>query len=180
MRFHLPPNLGLDFGSKMAPDHLLWKKKSIQGRQLGHQGASWRLLDAPLGLLLAALGAPWGFWCLSGSPLDCRRGARALRDSKCCDFLWFYQAKVQFLKKNINFTCIRAMLGVCYAGKTPIFKKKHKFYLHNRHLWPALGACHAGKRDDWKQKTHFYMHIRYLTWLWCRQKWCFFLSLCRC
>ena len=41
------------------------------------------------------------------------------------DFLRFYQAKVQFPKKNITFTCITAMSGVCYAGKNAILKKKY-------------------------------------------------------
>ena len=50
------------------------------------------------------------------------------------DFLTFYQAKVQFPTKNITFTCITAMSDACYAGKNAILKKKHNFYLHNRHL----------------------------------------------
>ena len=66
------------------------------------------------------------------------------------DFLRFYQAKVEFSKKNITFTCIRAMAGVCYAGKNAILKKKHQFYLHNRHLGSIPSACYAGKSDDWK------------------------------
>ena len=39
------------------------------------------------------------------------------------DFPWFYQAKLQFPKKNITFTCITAMPGVYYAGKNAILKK---------------------------------------------------------
>ena len=118
-----------------------WLQIIYFGRKRASKVVNWDTKGRPEGswtLLWGSFWQPWerleASWCLSGAPLDCRRGARALRDSIFCDFLWFYQAKVQFLKKNINFTCIRAMLGVCYAGKSPIFKKKHKFYLHNRHL----------------------------------------------
>ena len=40
------------------------------------------------------------------------------------DFLRFDQAKVKFPTKNITFTYITAMSGVCYAGKNAILKKK--------------------------------------------------------
>ena len=45
-------------------------------------------------------------------------------------FLIIYQIKINIWfiydinKKNISFTCIRAMSGVCYAGKSAILKKK--------------------------------------------------------
>ena len=76
------------------------------------------LVEALVGLLLAALGTPWdhpgSLWVFPGLQ-DGPWGALGL-DFHC--FLMFYQAKVQFSKKNINFTCIRAMLGACYAGKS--------------------------------------------------------------
>ena len=71
------------------------------------------------------------------------------------DFPRFYQAKLQFPKKNITFTCITAMPGVYYAGKNAILKKKHQFYLHNRPLGSIPRACYAGISDDWKQENPF-------------------------
>ena len=71
------------------------------------------------------------------------------------DFLRFYQAKLQFSKKNITFTCITAMPGVYYAGKNAILKNKHQFYLHNRPLGSIPSGCYAGKSNDWKQENPF-------------------------
>ena len=34
-----------------------------------------------------------------------------------------------------------------YAGKSAFLKKKHHFYLHNRHLRSTQGGCYAGKND---------------------------------
>ena len=48
-------------------------------------------------------------------------------------------------QKNITFTCVRAIPGVCYAGKSVILKTNHHFYLHTRHLRSILTACYAGK-----------------------------------
>ena len=84
--------------------------------------------------LLAGFGGPGGFERPPGPIFVC--------------FLWFYQAKLQFSKKNISFTYKRAILGACYAGKSAILKKKHQFYLHSRHLRSILGVCYAGKSDD--------------------------------
>ena len=69
------------------------------------------------------------------------------------DLLTFYQAKVQFPIKNIPFTCITAMSDACYAGKKTILKKKHHFYLHNRHLRSTQGGCYAGKSECGKGKN---------------------------
>ena len=68
--------------------------------------------------------------------------------------IWtFYQAKVQFLKKDITFTCITAMSDARYAGKSAFLKKKHHFYLHNRHLRSTQGGCYAGKSECGKRKN---------------------------
>ena len=110
----------------------------------GRPEDSWRHLWGSFWRLLEGLWSSWGpLWVLTGLH-EHPWGALGL-DFLC--FFTFYQAKVQFAKKNINFTCIRAILGVCYAGKSAILKKRHYFYLHTRHLRSSLGACYAGKSD---------------------------------
>ena len=116
----------------------------------GRPEDSWRHLWGSFWRLLEGLGSSWGpLWVLTGLH-EHPWGALGL-DFLC--FFTFYQANVQFSKKNTNFTCIRAMLGVCYAGKNAIFKNKHDFYLHDRHLRPMLGSCYAGKSEGCHNRT---------------------------
>ena len=105
-------------------------------------GSFWRPLEGP--------GSSWGpLWVLIGLH-EYPWGALGL-DSLY--FYRFYQAKVESSKKNTTFTCIRAMLGVCCAGKSAILKNKHDFYLHDRHLSPMVGSCYAGKSEGCHNKT---------------------------
>ena len=105
--------------------------------QIGAQEAS----REKLAKLLSRFWAPKTSWEPSGSHF--------LRFSKVL------LGKSPISKKNITFTCITAISGVCYGGKNAIFKKKNQFYLHNRHLGSIPSACYAGKSDDWKQEDPF-------------------------
>ena len=116
----------------------------------GRPEDSWRHLWGSFWRLLAGLGSSWGpLWVLTGLH-EHPWGALGL-DFLC--FFTFCQAKVQFSNKNTNVTCIRAILGVCYAGKSVILKNNHDFYLHDRHLRSILGACYAGKSEGCQNKT---------------------------
>ena len=111
---------------------------------------SWRLLWGYCWRPLEDLGSSWEpLWVCTEVHED-PRGALEL-DFLC--FFRFCQAKVQFSNKSTNFTCITAMLGVCYAGKNAIFKNKHDFYLHDGHLRPMLGSCYAGKSEGCHNKA---------------------------
>ena len=101
---HLPSSLGHDFHSEMASDLNFLKKKNHQGGEMGAQGPPRRLLESPLGLLLASLGGSWNlleilwvFNSISGEAIFTIRGSQ---DVISTDFLRFYQAKVIFAKKN--------------------------------------------------------------------------------
>ena len=120
-------------------------------------GAPQRPLEAALGSLLATLGGSrnilrflWVFSSTPGESIPTIWGSQGVIFS---DFSRFCLAKVQFAKKYYRFTCIRAILNVCYAGKSATFKRKHNFYLHYRHLRPTLGACYAGKSEGCPSKT---------------------------
>ena len=84
------------------------------------------------------------------------------------DFLRFYQAKLQFSKKNITFTCITAMPGVYYAGKNAILKKNISFTCITDTFNPSQVPVMQVKVMIGNKKTHFYLHNRHLTWLLCR------------
>ena len=123
------------------------------------RGAPRRPLEAALGSLLATLGGTWNIlrflWVFSSTPGESIFTIWGSQGAIFNDFSRFYQAKVQFAKKYIIFTCIRAILSVCYSGKSAISKKKHNFYLHYRHLRPTLGACYAGKTEGCPNKMTF-------------------------
>ena len=84
------------------------------------------------------------------------------------DFLRFYQAKVQFPKKNITFTCITAMSGVCYAGKNAILIKHISFTCMTDTLDPSQVPVMQVKVMIENEKIHFYLHNRHLAWLLCK------------
>ena len=97
----------------------------------------WEVFGTPQG----APGLPSESWggsrCHFGTPTGCPKSILFVLDWLCGatlsprgllvrfrhTFLRFYQAKVHFVKKSIAFTCIGAILSVCYAGKNAIYKK---------------------------------------------------------
>ena len=138
--------LCIDFGAPVAPLEVLGRPQGALRLPREALGSPKVPFWDPHGLskwgpfsLLAGFGGPGGFERPPGPIFVC--------------FLRFYQAKLQFSKKNMSFTCIRAILGACYAGKNAILKKKHQFYLHSRHLRSILGVYYAGKTDGWKLKN---------------------------
>ena len=110
-------------------------------------------------------GGVWPIFCFFFRLFDLPGGPR---DSFLSVFLRFYLVKLQFSKKNVNFTCIRAIPDVCYAGTNAIPQNKHHVYLHNRPLGWILGAWYAGKSIDLRWELNFYLHNRHLIWLLCR------------
>ena len=95
------------------------------GSSWAASGASWGALGLPLGVLGLPLGAP-------GTLLGCFLGSLGCFWSYFDGFWWFFKVlpgknaiPVQNNKKNITFTYITAIPGVCYAGKNASFQKKH-------------------------------------------------------
>ena len=111
-----------DFHSKKSLDHTSLTKTSLQGGRMGDRGAPRRPLEAALGSLLATLGGTGNIlrflWVFSSTPGESIPTIWGPQGVIFNDFSRFYEAKVHFAKKYIAFPCIRAILSVCYAGKS--------------------------------------------------------------